>query len=114
MTASTYKYIDNLSTQVTQISKDSIISQSIHNDKHTKVILFAFAAGQELSEHTTPFAATLQFIQGKADITLGMDSQTAQPGTWVQMPPNLPHSIIAKTEVLMLLTMLKPNDTKNQ
>ncbi len=111
MTDSIYKYIANLSTQVGEISKDSIISQSIHNDTYTKVILFAFAAGQELSEHATPFMATLQFIQGEAEITLGADNMTAEPGTWVQMPPNLLHSITAKTDVLMLLTMLKSTDS---
>ncbi len=111
MTQSTYKYIANLSNQVSEISKDRIISRSIHNDKQTKVILFAFAAGQELSEHTAPYVATLQFIQGEAEITLGPDNLTAEAGTWVQMPPSLPHSITAKTDVLMLLTMLKPNDT---
>jgi quercetin dioxygenase-like cupin family protein len=71
--------------------------------------LFAFAAGQELSEHTASQIATLYFVQGEADLTLGDDALAAQAGTWVHMPPYLPHSIVANTPVLMLLTMVKPS-----
>lgn len=102
-----YTYITNLTEQIPDIPADSIVSRTIHKDEQATTILFAFAPGQELSEHTAAVAATLYFVQGEADITLGDDALTAQAGTWVQMPPHLPHSITAKTEVLMLLTMLK-------
>ena len=103
-----YTYIANLPKQISEIPQDSIVSRTIYSDEQTKTILFAFATGQELSEHTSTQIAALYFIQGEADITLGNDSMTAQVGTWVHMPPNLPHSIKAKTPVLMLLTMHKP------
>ena len=102
-----YKFIANLQARVSEIAPDSIISQTIHEDDRVKVILFGFAVGQELSEHTASVAAELYFVQGEADITLGDDSKTAQAGTWVHMPPHLPHSIYAKTPVLMLLQMFK-------
>lgn len=105
---STYTYIANLVEQIPEIPEDSIVSRTVFSDDQTKIILFAFAAGQELSEHTSTQIATLYFVQGEADITLGDDFVTAQPGTWAHMPPNLPHSIVAKTPVLMLLTMHKP------
>lgn len=105
---SPYVYIANMAEQIPEIPEDSIVSRTIFSDDQTKAILFAFAAGQELSEHTSTQIATLYFIQGQADITLGDDSMIAQPGTWAHMPPNLPHSIMAKTPVLMLLTMHKP------
>jgi len=103
----TYTYISNLIEQIPDIPADSIVSRTIYSDKAVKAILFAFAAGQELSEHTSSQVASLYFVQGEADITLGDDKLTAQPGTWVHMPPHLPHSIEAKTPVVMLLTMLK-------
>jgi quercetin dioxygenase-like cupin family protein len=53
-------------------------------------------------------SATLQFLAGQATVTLGEDQFVVGPGTWVQMPPKLPHSIRAHEEpVLMLLTMAK-------
>ncbi len=100
-----YAYVANLADKITEIPTDSIVSRAIHSGAFTKTILFAFAAGQELSEHTSAKAATLTFLRGEADLTLGSDSLPAQAGTWVEMPPNLPHSIKAHTPVLMLLTL---------
>lgn len=88
------------------IPADSILSQAVHSDSGVKTILFTFAAGQELSEHTSAKTAILYFIEGEAELTLGDDRHAAQAGTWVQMPPHLPHSIKAASRVLMLLTMI--------
>jgi quercetin dioxygenase-like cupin family protein len=100
-----YSYIADLLAETPNVPADSIISRTVYSDDHIKVILFGFAAGQELSEHTASQAAQLYFVQGEADLTLGEDSLSAQSGTWVHMPPKLPHSITAKTPVFMLLTM---------
>jgi quercetin dioxygenase-like cupin family protein len=104
----TYTYLDNILDQLSDIPTDSIISRTVYSDPQVKTILFAFAAGQELSEHTSSQLASLYFVQGEADLTLGDDTLTAQAGTWVQMPPHLPHSIVAKSPLLMLLTMTQP------
>ena len=103
----TYTYIADLLQQLPKTPADSIVSHTLYRDDRTTTILFAFAAGQELSEHTSAQTATLHFLQGEADLTLGEDKMTAKTGAWVHMPPHLPHSITAKTPVLMLLTMLK-------
>ncbi len=105
-----YTYIADLLEQVPDIPADSIVSRTIYTDDQLKTILFAFAPGQELSEHTSAQTAILHFVQGEAELTLGEDTMTAQAGTWVHMPPHLPHSITAKTTVLMLLLMFKDND----
>ena len=105
-----YTYIANLLEQVSDIPADSIVSRTVYSDDQLKTILFAFAPGQELSEHTSAQTAILHFVQGEAELTLGEDTMTAQAGTWVHMPPHLPHSITAKTAVLMLLLMFKGND----
>jgi quercetin dioxygenase-like cupin family protein len=104
---SPYVYIANLQQQIPQIPTDSIISRTLHSDENVKVILFGFAAGQELSEHTAAMPAMLYFVQGEADLTLGADSLAAQAGTLAHMPPHLAHSIMAKTPVVMLLLMFK-------
>ena len=109
---SPYAYIADLHEQIPEIPTDSIISRTLHNDDDVKVILFAFAEGQELSEHTAAMPAMLYFVQGEADLTLGDDSRSAQAGTWVHLPPHLPHSIVAKMPVVMLLLLLKTSAEK--
>jgi quercetin dioxygenase-like cupin family protein len=104
---SPYTYITDLLEQIPEIPTDSIISRTLHNDDEVKAILFAFAEGQELSEHTAAMPAMLYFVRGDADLTLGDDLQAARAGTWAHMPPHLPHSIVAKTPVVMLLLLLK-------
>ncbi len=102
-----HTFIKNLVEQVPDIPADSIISRTVFSNEQLKAILFAFAAGQELSEHTSAQTAILHFLQGEADLTLGEETMTAQAGTWAHMPPHLPHSIYAKTPVYMLLLLVK-------
>jgi len=102
-----YKYLANLSDVLPDIPPDSIISKTIYAGDDAKVILFGFAAGQELSEHTASVPAIIHFLQGEADLTLGSDHVQAHPGTWAHMPARLPHSIVARTPVVMLLLMIQ-------
>ena len=102
-----YTYIANLIEQVPDIPADSIVSRTLYSDDRLKTILFAFAPGQELSEHTSARTAILHFLQGEAELTLGGDRMTARAGAWVHMTSHLPHSIVAKTPVLMLLLMFQ-------
>ena len=98
--------IDDLLAQLPEIAPDSIVSRTFYSDDRLKAILFGFAAGQELSEHTAARPAILHFLQGEARLTLGDQAASAGPGTWVHMPPHLPHSIYAETTVVMLLVMV--------
>ena len=102
-----YTYLAGLDEQINAIPPDSIISRTIFSDGGLKAVLFGFAAGQELSEHTAAKPAVLHFIKGTARLTLGDEPMTAQPGTWIHMQPHLPHSIAAETELLMLLLLLE-------
>ncbi|MBK9168170.1 MAG: cupin domain-containing protein [Bryobacterales bacterium] len=87
--------------------ENGILSRTLQNDEKSKTVVFGFAPGQELSAHTAPYPATLYFVEGEADITLGSDSKTAGPGTFVYMTARLEHGIRARTNVVMLLTMIK-------
>jgi quercetin dioxygenase-like cupin family protein len=95
--------VADLLAQLPEIPPDSIVSRTFYSDDRVKAILFGFAAGQELSEHTAARPAILHFLQGQARLTLGDHATSAAPGTWVHMPPHLPHSIHAQTTVVMLL-----------
>jgi quercetin dioxygenase-like cupin family protein len=86
---------------------DGTLSRTIWQDEHLKAVLFAFSVGQELSEHTASSAAIMHFLLGKASITLGSDRHEVEAGSWVHMPPQLPHSIRTKSPVVMLLLLLK-------
>jgi quercetin dioxygenase-like cupin family protein len=84
-----------------------ILSRTVHQDDRTKILQFCFAPGTELSAHTAPFPALLQFLSGEADLRLGGDWKEAREGTFAHMPPGLEHAIKAKTEVVMQLVLLK-------
>lgn len=101
-----YTYLPSLLSLVPEIPTDSILSRTFYNGDEMKGILFAFAAGQELSEHTAARPAILHFLSGEARLTLGEDAMDAQPGTWVHMPARLPHSVYAKTPVTMVLLLV--------
>jgi len=102
-----YAYFENLAAEMPEIPADSILSRTIYQDEQFKAVLFGFAQGQELSEHTASQTALLYFVQGEADLTLGVETQRAAPGTWVRMEPQLPHSVRARTPVVMLLLLLR-------
>ncbi|MFC1936585.1 cupin domain-containing protein [Chloroflexota bacterium] len=102
-----FTYFNDLATELEVIPEESIISKTLADGAEFKLVLFGFAPGQELSEHTASMPAILQFISGEAEITLGEDSMMAQPNTWVHMEANLPHSVRALTPVSMLLILLK-------
>ncbi|NIM93617.1 MAG: cupin domain-containing protein [Anaerolineales bacterium] len=106
MNQQSWNYVRDLAEEMQNIPEDSIVSRTLFVDDHLKVVLFGFAPGQELSEHTAAHPAILHFIQGESDIILGDEEVQASSGTWVHMPANLPHSVQAKTSVIMLLLLL--------
>ncbi len=82
-------------------------SKVILDDANAKVVLFAFASGGGLAEHIAPLPAIIQIVRGEALVTVGEESVEGKLGTWIQMAAKTPHSIEAKTPVVMLLTLLK-------
>jgi quercetin dioxygenase-like cupin family protein len=105
-----YTYLADLPGMLPDVPQDSILSRTVFTDGQMKAVLFRFAAGEELSEHTSTQTAILYFVEGEADVTLGGDAVEARPGTWIHMPPRLEHSIRARTPVTMLLMMIQPPD----
>lgn len=106
-----YIAIPDVRALLGEIAEESIVSRSLYNEANSRAMLFGFAPGQELSEHTTPMAATIHILEGNATLTLGGDAMQAGPGTLVAMSPGLPHSVLAQGQVVMLLTMIKDSAT---
>ena len=99
-------FMQDISELVKDIPEDTIVSRTYYQSGELKGILFGFAPGQELSEHTASRPAILHFLEGEASLTMGEKSFTVQSGSWAFMQPQLPHSIVAKTQVVLLLYML--------
>jgi quercetin dioxygenase-like cupin family protein len=71
-----------------------------------KVVLFGFAGGQELSQHTASVPAMIEIVQGEVRLTLDGEEKELSAGSWVYMEANLSHAVYAKTDAVMLLTMM--------
>ena len=88
-----------------------VYKRQVYQGPTLRIIVFGFAAGQELSEHTSSKEAVLHFLRGDALVTLGKAAEggaalTAQAGTVIRMRPGLAHSVVAQTDTIMLLSMM--------
>ena len=88
-------------------SENGIVSKRILEKKTGNVSLFAFDKGQSLSEHTAPFDAMVQVIEGKAEIIINKIPFTLLSGESIIMPANITHAVNAIEQFKMLLSMIK-------
>jgi len=99
--------IKNKISQTTKYQKDSIVSNEILSKKNGSITLFAFAKGQGLSEHTTPYDALVIIVDGSADISLAGETQQVGNGEMLLMPAGVPHKLYATQAFKMILIMIK-------
>ncbi len=85
----------------------SVVSRTLIDKKIGTITLFAFAEGQGLSEHTAPYDAFVQVVDGTGEVTIDGTPQTVETGQFVIMPANHPHSLRAKVRFKMLLVMIR-------
>ncbi len=85
----------------------AVVSRTLINQKTGTVTLFAFDAGQELSEHTAPFDAFVQVLDGETEITIAGRAYRLLAGDAIIMPANDPHAVKALTKFKMMLTMIR-------
>jgi quercetin dioxygenase-like cupin family protein len=85
----------------------SVVSKTILDKKTGTLTLFAFDKGQGLSEHTAPFDATVQVVDGVAELVVGGVPHTVTAGQLFIMPANIPHSVRAVERFKMLLIMIR-------
>lgn len=86
---------------------DAVVSRALIKKGAGNVTLFAFAKGQELSEHTAPFDAMVHVIDGKAEVTISGQSFHLNAGDMIIMPANAPHALKAVENFKMVLTMIR-------
>ncbi len=93
------------------IPPDGTLSRTIHRDDAVKVVLFGFAPGQELSEHTAAVPAMMHFLEGTGTVTIEGQRYEVGAGSWFYMTPNTPHTVTATTQLTMLLTLVTATQT---
>ena len=90
-----------------EYAHDSIVSRTLSDTDAGTITLFAFDAGQSLSEHSAPFDAFALILDGRAELVIGGKFVTAAAGEMVVMPAAVPHAVKAPQRFKMLLTMVR-------
>lgn len=90
-----------------EYQEGSVVSREIIRKDTGTVTIFAFDKGEGLSEHTAPFDAMVQVIDGKAEITISGNKNVLEKGDMIIMPANDPHALKALERYKMVLTMIR-------
>jgi quercetin dioxygenase-like cupin family protein len=93
--------------EAVQYAPGSIVSRTLLKTDSGTLTLFAFDEGQGLSEHTAPFDALVQVLDGTATLSIGGRTVVAKPGELVLMPATVPHAVVTAGRFKMLLTMFR-------
>ncbi len=92
---------------LTDYQEDSVVSRTLIKRPGGTVTLFAFGAGQSLSEHTAPFDALVQVVDGEGLFTIAGEPHRVAAGQAIIMPADVPHAVTAESRFKMLLTMIR-------
>ena len=94
-------------TEKVQYAEGSVVSKIIIRNERGKVTLFAFDKGEFLSEHTAPYDAIVQVLDGVGEVIIDGNSFVLNVGESIIMPANVRHAVVAVEQFKMLLTMIK-------
>src|SRR5271169_1231747 len=95
----------------TRFAPNGIVSRTLLRTANSRTVLFGFAEGQELTEHTSTQHALIQILSGACEFSLAGVPRSLKTGDLLYMPPNLPHAVKATEQFSMLLTLCKPART---
>lgn len=105
--------MEKLATNVVNVSElvayqdGAVVSRAVMSGKAGTVTLFAFDEGQGLSEHTAPYDALVQLLEGEAEVTIAGEKLRVQAGEMVIMPAQKPHALRATKRFKMMLVMIR-------
>lgn len=88
------------------IPERGILSQTLSDEADVRLVVFSFAAGEELSEHTAARPAIVHVLAGEADIVADGEVHPARAGSWLRMAEGTPHSIRSRSGMVMALYLL--------
>lgn len=90
-----------------EYAANAVVSKTIIKKSTGTITLFAFDKEEGLSEHTAPFEAVVQILDGVAEITIGGNPQILKAGQGIILPANIPHALKATERFKMMLTMIR-------
>ncbi|HHS50832.1 MAG TPA: cupin domain-containing protein [candidate division Zixibacteria bacterium] len=93
--------------ELVDYNESAIVSRTIAEKESGTVTVLAFDEGQSLSEHTAPFDALVQVLDGEGEFIIGGKANNVGAGQIILMPADIPHAVRATSRFKMLLTMLK-------
>lgn len=93
--------------RLVEYQEGAVVSRTLVKREVGTVTLFAFDAGQELSEHTAPFDALVHMLEGEAEVILGGTPHRLSEGRAILMPAHVPHAVKAPQRFKMLLVMVR-------
>ena len=102
-----YKFFEDLAAEA-EIPKRGIHSQTLSDSDGVELVLFAMAAGERLSEHTSARPAIVHVLQGEGRLTVAGDEYPLAAGTWLRMAIRTPHAIEAESPLVFALYLLAP------
>lgn len=94
-------------TEMVAYQEGAVVSRTVLKGETGSVTLFAFDAGQSLSEHTVPYDALVHVLDGTARITIAGERHNLETGDSIVMPANRPHAVQAPQRFKMVLTMIR-------
>ncbi|HIJ00175.1 MAG: hypothetical protein PWQ88_338 [Candidatus Methanomethylophilaceae archaeon] len=95
--------------EMVEYQEGSVVSRTLIDKSVGTVTLFAFDSGQGLSEHSTPYDAIVDILDGEAEISIGGEPHIVSEGEMVIMPANIPHALKAVDRFKMMLIMIRQN-----
>jgi|ERR1035437_2357981 quercetin dioxygenase-like cupin family protein len=97
-----FNYADSVAYQ-----SDAVVSKTIVKKETGTITVFAFGKGQGLSEHSAPFDAIIQIVDGSAEVFINKKPFIVKTGQTIILPANIPHAVQSITDFKMVLTMIK-------
>lgn len=94
-------------SELVSYQEGSVVSKTLIDKKIGTLTMFSFGAGQGLSEHTAPYDAVVQVVDGEAEVIIDGETQTVSAGQMIIMPANIPHELKAAKPFKMLLVMIR-------
>jgi quercetin dioxygenase-like cupin family protein len=107
--ATPFSYVD-----LVRYQEGSVVSRTIIDKPAGTVTVFAFARGQRLSEHTVPYDALIQIVDGTGVITIDGTDFAISTGMQIIMPANHPHAVRAEERFKMVLVMIRTKVIKGE
>ncbi|MBK7865557.1 MAG: cupin domain-containing protein [Ignavibacteriales bacterium] len=99
--------LNGIASELINYSEKSIVSRQLLKNPSGNVTLFAFDKDENLTEHSSPYDALVNVVEGKMEIKIGGEPYVVGTSTIIKLPANIPHGLVALEKTKMILIMIK-------